>query len=79
MIRVLARHVNDAEGYLIGDFAPGDINDLLDLLRRERVNLGGDAEDATFINPQEFEAPSPLQWVLTDEQRPRLVLEVIFE
>ena len=39
MIRVIARHVEDAKSILVGDFAPSEVRPLMELLDEYPVNL----------------------------------------
>ena len=45
MIRVVLRHIDYAEGLLIGDFPPSEIPALIDLLVRTRIVFSDEADD----------------------------------
>lgn len=75
MIRVVIRHVNDAEGTLVGDFPPADIPVLVDLIRRTPLYMGDESDYAQLADLD----VGPLQLVVAEGSTPRLVFEVIIE
>lgn len=83
MIRVLLRHIDDAEGFLIGDFAPSEIDDLVHRLRSTRIYYVADEAEATQSEDAKVatlaDDGGPLQWILTSEARPRVALEIVIE
>lgn len=84
MIRVVARHVAEADGVLVGDFPPSEIPALMDLFN--------EPSRLTFITDGDGDHPSAsafyadadddewTQFVVTDASKssPRLVLELLF-
>lgn len=80
MIRVVARHIVDAEGTLIGDFPPSEIQGLIDLLDRYDIHLD-DSDALEFSVPNwDGDNPHPIQFVdvKTGAGTSRLVMEVLF-
>jgi hypothetical protein len=76
MIRVVIRHINDAEGTLVGDFPPADIPELVDFIRRTPLYMGDESDYAQLAD---LDTGLPLQLIVAEGSTPRLVLEVIVE
>lgn len=72
MIRVLLRHIDDADGRLLGDYLPSEIDGLIERLMQGRIYWDDESDDCSLCD-------DPCQWVSTEEARPRMVLEVLIE
>jgi hypothetical protein len=71
MIRVLVRHVDDAEGTLLGDFPPSEIRPMLEVLDAARIYWSDTADDC--------EVDSTQLVLGGGTGAPRYVLEVLLE
>lgn len=69
MIRVVLRHVDDAEGAIVGDFLPSEIDGLIDRLRWTDIYVGEHELCKLDIDP--------FQWTYTDEARPHAIFEIL--
>lgn len=71
MIRVVIRHVDDAESTLLGDFPPSEIRPMLEVLDTARIYWSDDADDVSVASTQLVLAGG--------NAAPRYVLEVLVE
>lgn len=76
MIRVIARHIDEADGVLVGDYPPSEIDALVELLGSARVHLS----DEDYVDVDLLRDANSLQFIVdTTGRYPRMVLEILFE
>lgn len=72
MIRVVLRHVYDADGAIVGDFPPSELDALIDRLRSTEIYLS-DHDDVCKLTDD------PFLWTTTNESRPHTVFEILVD
>lgn len=75
-IRVIMRHIDDADGRLLGDFPPTEIGPLLDVLADTRIYWSDDHDDCALVKDQ---LPSDCLQLVDDARGARMILEVLVE
>lgn len=76
MIRVVLRHIDQADGTYVGDFPPSEINQLVDHLAANRIYIDDVCEDGALCE-------DALQWTITTPETsrtsPHVILEILIE